>query len=197
MQDAVTQGAKLLTGGHIANEKGWYYEPTLFSDVPKTARLLNEEVFGPVLPVVPYQDVLAAIDKINASPYGLTASVFGPPKRAKAIARQIDCGTVVINDVGPSNYAMASAPWGGWKQSGSGVSHGEQALRELCRVKVISENLLYNVPVLNKPLWHFGPNSHLLPARAKTVLAFAAQHRSMWNPLNWLAFWHNRAASKF
>ena len=192
VQDALNLGAKCWTGGNRLPGPGWFYVPTLLSNVPQAARVLREEVFGPMLPVVPYHTQAEALAEINASPYGLTASVFGPVAWAKGIAPKLECGTVVINDVGPSNYAMLCAPWGGWKASGSGVSHGERALLDLCRVQVVSENRMFSMPLLGKPMWLFGRDSRHLPARSKTVLAFASRHISMWNPLRWLPFWKNR-----
>lgn len=196
VQDALQRGATLRVGGHKVINPGWFYEPTLLTDVPKDARVLREEVFGPVLPVIPYLHGEEAISAINDSPYGLTASIFGTPQTAKVVAARLTCGTVVVNDVGPSNYAMVSAPWGGWKASGSGVSHGERALLELCNVQVLSENRMYAMPLLGKPMWLYGENSALLPARSKTVLAFSSRHGSMWNPLRWLPFWQNRSGTR-
>jgi acyl-CoA reductase-like NAD-dependent aldehyde dehydrogenase len=196
VRDALDLGAQLLAGGRRVPGPGWFYEPTLLSQVPIPARVLQEEIFGPVLPVIPYQTVDEAVAHLNASRFGLTASVFGPVSQAKALASRLECGTVVINDVGPSNYAMPCAPWGGWKASGSGVSHGEGALMDLCQLQVLSENRLFTLPVLGKPMWHFGRDSSLLPLRSKTVLAFASRHPSIWNPLRWLPFWQNRASTR-
>lgn len=192
VEDAIWRGAKVCAGGRRLPGPGWFYEPTLLSEVPPDARVLREEVFGPVLPVIPYRNEAEAVEGINASAYGLTASVFGSEAHAKAVAARLACGTVVINDVGPSNYAMLCAPWGGWKASGTGVSHGERALMELCRVQVVSVNRMFGLPLLGKPMWLFGRESRHLPARSQTVLAFASRHASMWNPLRWLPFWQNR-----
>lgn len=196
VQDALGKGARLLTGGKRHPGPGWFYEPTLLTDVPDNARILHEEVFGPVLPVIPYDSLDEAIQMVNASAFGLTASVFGPEAEARTIAGRLACGTVVINDVGPSNYAMPCAPWGGWKNSGSGASHGERALLDLSRVQVVSVNRLFRMPGLQKPLWHFGSQANLLPGRSKTVLAFSSAHPAIYNPLTWLAFWQNRASTK-
>jgi len=196
VQDALDHGAKLLAGGKRLPGSGWFYEPTLLANVPKHARVLREEVFGPVLPVIAYNHFQDAVAEINATEYGLTASVFGSIDHARALAAQLECGTVVINDVGPSNYAMLCAPWGGWKASGSGVSHGERALLDLCRVQVVSVNGQYGLPFLGKPMWHFGKDHDLLASRSKTVLAFAGRHGSMWHPLRWLPFWQNRASTR-
>lgn len=196
VQDAITRGASLLAGGKRLPRAGWFYEPTLLSHVPESARILKEEVFGPVLPIISYRRLDEAIAQVNASSFGLTASIFGPEAQARAIAGRLECGTVVINDVGPSNYAMPCAPWGGWKASGSGASHGEKALLELSRLQVVSVNRLFQVRGLHKPLWHFGRDSDDLPLRSKAVLAFSSRHAALWNPKTWLAFWRNRASSK-
>ncbi len=196
VQDALAQGAQLLAGGKRLPGNGYFYEPTLLGGVPDSARVLREEVFGPVLPVLPYHTIEEAIGLVNASRFGLTASVFGPVRQATHIAAQLECGTVVINDVGPSNYAMPCAPWGGWKRSGSGVSHGEAALLDVSRRQVLSVNHLFGMPGLQKPMWHFGEQSHLLAGRSATVLAFSAAHSSIWNPKTWLTFWKNRASTK-
>lgn len=196
VDDALAKGAKLLAGGKRIAREGWFFEPTLLSQIPASARILTEEVFGPVLPVLPYKTIEEAIQVVNSSAFGLTASVFGPVMKARALAGQLECGTVVINDVGPSNYAMPCAPWGGWKNSGSGVSHGERALLELSRLQVISINQLFQMPGFHKPLWHFGRQSQGLQSRSRAVLAFSSKHVSMWNPKTWLAFWQHRASTK-
>jgi delta 1-pyrroline-5-carboxylate dehydrogenase len=153
-------------------------------------------VFGPVLPVIPYQTTDEAITLINASEYGLTANVFGPPAQAKAIARKLHCGTVLINDIGASNYAMSCAPWGGWKKSGHGVSHGAQTLRELSLRKVVSVNQRFNWPLLDKPLWLFGKPDVSTEDRSRAVLAFASRHLRMFHPKVWLAFWRHRSSTR-
>jgi succinate-semialdehyde dehydrogenase/glutarate-semialdehyde dehydrogenase len=197
VQNAVQEGAQLILGGQPIEGAGFFYEPTLFTHVPPTARILTEESFGPVLPVIPYEDLDMAVRLANNSRFGLTASVFGPVSKARKVAKRLHCGTVVINEVGPTNYALACAPWGGWKNSGSGASHGASALTDLSRLQVISENLMYHVPFMSKPLWHFGNNANSLKERSKTVLALAARQCAMFNPKRWWPFWSNRASSKY
>ncbi len=197
VQDALAHGATLLTGGkRLENETGYFYEPTLLCDVPNDARVLQEEVFGPVLPVIAYETIEDAIRQANATPFGLTISIFGPAGKARQLAGQLHCATVVINDVGASNYAMACAPWGGWKDSGTGASHGERALRELSRWQVISTNSLFEIPGFQKPLWHFGKSEKHLGKRSKAVLAFSGRRAFALNPVTWLAFWLHRAGTK-
>ena len=195
VKDALARGATLHTGGKPVDGPGFFYELTLMTDVPAEARLLTEEAFGPVLPVIAYRNLDDAIATANASNYGLTASVFGPMDEARKVADRLDCGTVAINDVGTSNYAMLCAGWGGWKSSGSGTSHGQKALLEMTRTKVVTSNLLFGLPVLGKPLWHFSKR----PGRsgdAKVFLDLACMKPGMLHPRTLLAFWHNRAETK-
>ncbi|WP_373531659.1 aldehyde dehydrogenase [Vampirovibrio sp.] len=197
VQNAIQQGAQLLQGGHHLPGPGFFYAPTLFTQVPPSARILNEECFGPVLPVIPYDTIEQAVRMANDTPFGLTASVFGPPSQARQVASLLHCGTVVINDVGPTNYALPCAPWGGWKHSGSGVSHGAAALTDLSRLQVLSENLMYGIPFMSKPLWHFGKPAQSTKDRAKTVLALAGRQNALWHPKRWWPFWTHRSATKF
>ncbi len=197
VQDALRQGAKLILGGHAVDRPGFFYQPTLLSKVPPQARVLTEETFGPVLPVIPYHSLDQAITLANNTPFGLTASVFGPAHEAHQVAQRLQCGTVVINEVGPTNYALACAPWGGWKRSGAGFSHGAAALTDLSQRKVLSENLLFTLPFTRKPLWHFNQPSRSPGQRSQTVLALAARHPDLWwNPQRWWPFWQNRPSSK-
>jgi acyl-CoA reductase-like NAD-dependent aldehyde dehydrogenase len=196
VRDAIEQGARLITGGQRLDMPGSFYAPTLLANVPASARMLHEEVFGPALPVIPYHHVDDAIALANDSGFGLTASLFGPSSEAKALAERLECGTVVINDVGPSNYAMVSAPWGGWKNSGAGVSHGTRSLLELSRSQVVSENLCFSLPWFNKPFWQFGADAARVPARSRAVLAVSGRQSAMWHPKTWLAFWNHRASKK-
>ena len=92
VQDALTKGAIAVTGGKALEKDGWYYAPTLLANVPKDARVLNEEVFGPVLPVIPYDTVEEALAMANELPFGLTGSVFGSTKKARKVAKELEAG---------------------------------------------------------------------------------------------------------
>jgi hypothetical protein len=131
----IEEGAKLLVGGPDAPEgleKGYYIQPTVFSDVTRDMSVAREEIFGPVLVVIPVDSEEEAIDVANDSIYGLAGSVWaGDPAHAEAVARKLRTGQVDING-GAFN---AAAPFGGYKQSGSGRERGRWGLDEFLETK--------------------------------------------------------------
>lgn len=135
VDDARERGAKILCGGKRAARKGFFFEPTVIVDVPKDARLLSEEPFGPVLPILPFDGDAQAVELANSTQYGLTASVWsGDPARAEALAALIDVGSVSINaHIAPG----PGAPWGGTKQSGFGRAKTKEGLREFTNTKFV------------------------------------------------------------
>jgi acyl-CoA reductase-like NAD-dependent aldehyde dehydrogenase len=190
VRDALSKGATLISGGQRLAGPGYFYAPTLINNLPAKARLLEEESFGPVLSIIVYDRVEEAIQKINASRFGLTASIMGPPELAWALADKIECGTVVINELG-----MTSAPWGGWKDSGHGVSHGECSLTDLCRQRIISESHLWRFKTLMKPLWQFTRDERLDPRpRAQAILSLASARMPSFTGLK--ASWNHLSKSK-
>jgi succinate-semialdehyde dehydrogenase/glutarate-semialdehyde dehydrogenase len=139
--DAVARGAKVRTGGHRLNDSsGWFHQPTIMTGVDHTMKLMREETFGPVLPIMTFKTDDDAIRLANDSIYGLTASVFTrDTSRGRRIAEQIDAGTVMINEV-VYTHAVAQTPWGGVKQSGYGRTHGRLGLLELVSAQHIHVN---------------------------------------------------------
>ena len=135
IQKGVDEGAKLLTGGVEAPEgleKGYFVRPTVFSDVRTDMTIAQEEIFGPVLAIIPYDDEDEAVRIANDTVYGLAGGVWsGDAERAKAVARQIRTGQVEIN--GGSFNPMA--PFGGYKQSGHGRELGKFGLEEFLETK--------------------------------------------------------------
>ncbi|KXX60098.1 aldehyde dehydrogenase [Rhodococcus sp. LB1] len=124
---AQREGAKAVTGGGPATrfDRGYYVEPTVFRDVTPEMRIARDEVFGPVLAVVPYRDLDEAVAIANDSPYGLAATVFGEDlDRAAAVAERLETGNVGINHYGSN----AAAPFGGHKDSGLGTEFGPEGL---------------------------------------------------------------------
>ncbi len=136
VKDAVSKGAKIITGGKRLKLKGLYYAPTLLTNIKPNMKVWQEEVFGPVLPVVPFSSENEAVKLANDTKYGLGAYIFTTNKeKALRIAKQIKTGMVAINN---ANYVMPFNPFGGYKKSGIGREHGKHGLRELCRIKVFS-----------------------------------------------------------
>ena len=132
------EGARLVAGRIPAAEppRGFFVEPVVFSDVANDMRIAREEIFGPVLSIIPYDDEEEAVRIANDTPYGLNAAVFGPKARALETARRIEAGNVYVND-GPRDIA---APFGGYKASGIGREGGDAGLLEFTQLKAIFEH---------------------------------------------------------
>jgi acyl-CoA reductase-like NAD-dependent aldehyde dehydrogenase len=130
-------GARVVTGGEAAQELGpLFYRPTVVADIEDGAALVDEEQFGPAIPVIRYSDVDDAIRRANASEQGLGASVWSDdPEAALDVARQLQAGTVWINGHGGLNPMV---PFGGTKQSGYGQEFGAAGLKAVAAPKVIS-----------------------------------------------------------
>jgi acyl-CoA reductase-like NAD-dependent aldehyde dehydrogenase len=132
----LAEGAELLTGGTGAPEglegKGWYVRPTVFGRVKPESRLAQEEVFGPVLAIITYQDEADAIRIANDTPYGLSGGVWSASdERAQQVARKMRTGQVDING---GTFNML-APFGGYKQSGNGREFGKYGLEDFLEIK--------------------------------------------------------------
>ena len=135
LADAHARG-KVIAGGAVLDRPGYFIPPTIVRDIPDDARLVREEQFGPVLPVMRYSDLEDAIARANDSEFGLCGSVWGRDgARAQAVARRMNSGTVWVNktlDINP-NY-----PFRGAKQSGIGAELGRAGLEEYTQAKVIN-----------------------------------------------------------
>lgn len=133
----ITEGARLVTGGEgrpEGLETGYYVKPTVFADVKNDMTIAQEEIFGPVLAIIGYEDEADAVRLANDSPFGLAAYVSsGDPERARKVARALNAGMVHINMA----VADPFAPFGGTKQSGNGREWGEAGLEEYLEVKSV------------------------------------------------------------
>ncbi|MET4432755.1 aldehyde dehydrogenase family protein [Mycolicibacterium sp. 624] len=134
VQRAVAAGATLVTGGEKKGP-GYFYTPTLLTNVAPDSEIAQEEVFGPVLAVIAYDDDDDAVRIANNSIYGLSGAVFGGQERALAIARRIRTGTFSING---GNYFSPDSPFGGFKQSGIGREMGSAGLDEFLESKTFA-----------------------------------------------------------
>ncbi|MEN3272336.1 MAG: succinate-semialdehyde dehydrogenase / glutarate-semialdehyde dehydrogenase, partial [Actinomycetota bacterium] len=136
VDDAKSRGARVLCGGSARDEPGWWYEPTVLLDVPPGARMLREEIFGPVAPVVPFATDDEAIAAANDTEYGLVAYAYTSDlDRALKIAESLETGMVGLNQGLVSNPA---APFGGIKESGFGREGGHEGINEYLNVKYVA-----------------------------------------------------------
>ncbi len=138
VNDALDKGATLITGGKNLKEfSGAYYPPTILTNIKKNMRIWQEEVFGPVLPIVSFESDEEAIQLANDNPYGLGAVVCSKNiERARYIAGRIDAGCIDINN---GSHWQPCTPFGGYKASGMGREHGRYGFQELCQIKVVAE----------------------------------------------------------
>jgi acyl-CoA reductase-like NAD-dependent aldehyde dehydrogenase len=133
--DALAHGATATSGGAARDGAGYFFEPTILTDIDDGTRIVDEEQFGPALPVIPYRDLGDVVERANATHFGLSGSVWGADEdRAARIAAQLECGTAWINThlaLGPSQ------PFGGCKWSGVGIENGPWGLAEFSEVQAV------------------------------------------------------------
>jgi aldehyde dehydrogenase (NAD+) len=132
----IEEGAELVAGGPgrpVGLDKGYYIQPTIFANVTNDMTIAREEIFGPVLSIIAYEDDNDAINIANDTDYGLSGYVSGEADHAQAIARQLRTGNVHINGAGPD----FSAPFGGYKQSGNGREWGIEGFEEFLETKAM------------------------------------------------------------
>ncbi|HEY7074610.1 MAG TPA: NAD-dependent succinate-semialdehyde dehydrogenase [Solirubrobacteraceae bacterium] len=136
VQDATGKGAQILVGGHKGDGAGYFYQPTVLANVTGEARLLTEEIFGPVAPVVGFDDEDEAIAAANDTEYGLVAYVYTSDlKRAFRVCEKLETGMVGLNQGMVSN---AAAPFGGVKASGFGREGGPEGIDEYLEIKYVA-----------------------------------------------------------
>jgi acyl-CoA reductase-like NAD-dependent aldehyde dehydrogenase len=136
IRQGIADGAKLVTGGPdtpAGVERGYFVSPTVFSDVTPAMPIAQEEIFGPVLVIMPFDDEDDAVRIANSTVYGLSGGVSGSPDAALRVARKLRTGQVRINSARP----VRGAPFGGYKQSGNGREHGVFGLEEFLEVKAV------------------------------------------------------------
>ena len=138
IEAGIAEGARLVTGGPGRAEgfnRGYYVKPTIFADVTNQMTIAREEIFGPVLAMIPFENEADAVAIANDTPYGLAAYVqTGDMERARRVARQLRAGSVYLNGAG-QEYC---SPFGGYKQSGNGREWGEFGLHDYLEIKVIN-----------------------------------------------------------
>lgn len=139
VEDAKQNGGTVLCGGGSSQESGYFYDPTIISNVDNSFRIVSEEQFGPVLPVVKYSTLEEAIKMANDSDVGLGGSVWGDAKEAEEVALELECGTSWVN---VHAEVLPHSPFGGCKLSGYGVEFGQEGLLEFTRPHVVNVSKL-------------------------------------------------------
>ena len=135
VEDAKANGGRVLTGGVPTAGPGYFYPITFVADVDHGVRLVDEEQFGPVLPIIRYSDLDTIIDKANDNPHGLGGSVWSKDvQKARELAQKLECGSAWVNKHGA---IQPNAPFGGVKSSGIGVEFGEEGLKEYTTVQTV------------------------------------------------------------
>jgi acyl-CoA reductase-like NAD-dependent aldehyde dehydrogenase len=157
VEEALARGARVMAGGSRIPELGKnFYKPTVLGDVTHEMLIMREETFGPVLPVMAFDSDEEAVRLANDSEYGLAASVWTRNReRGERLARRIQAGTVMVNDV-VSCFGISEAPHGGVKSSGLGRAHGRFGLEEMVRLKYLDSD---RMPGMKKVWWYgYGEN---------------------------------------
>ena len=135
--DAVGKGAKVLTGGKRIGNTGYFFEPTVLTDVPASARIMSEEPFGPIAPIVPFSSFDEVVAEANRLPFGLAAyACTRSLKTANAIGAAFESGMVSINHMG---LALPETPFGGMKDSGYGSEGGTEAIEAYLNTKFVTQ----------------------------------------------------------
>lgn len=139
VQDACQSGGQILFGGSRGPGPGFFYNPTVMTDVPDHAKLMTEEPFGPVVPLVSFETYEEAIRRANSLDLGLAAYAFtGSLDRAQRVSDDLDAGWIGVNNFSP---ALAEAPFGGTKDSGIGYEGGPEGFDAYCKTKFVSQSL--------------------------------------------------------
>jgi len=133
------QGAKLVCGGSRVGDRGYFIQPTVFADVEDGMKIAQEEIFGPVMSIIPFKTVEEVVDRANNTTYGLAAAVWTRDiGKAHAVANSVRAGTVWVNCY---NVVDNRAPFGGFKQSGIGREMGEYGLQQYTEIKTVTVKL--------------------------------------------------------
>jgi succinate-semialdehyde dehydrogenase/glutarate-semialdehyde dehydrogenase len=137
IDEAVARGARLLAGGRRIDRKGYFFEPTVLADVPNSARIMNEEPFGPIAILNPFRDFDAVMVEANRLPYGLAAFGFtNHAQRVNLMGERFEAGMIGLNSF---QISVPESPFGGVKESGHGSEEGIEGLEACLVTKFISQ----------------------------------------------------------
>jgi succinate-semialdehyde dehydrogenase/glutarate-semialdehyde dehydrogenase len=135
VEDTRKSGARVETGGERIGNRGFHFAPTVFTEVPETARIMKEEPFGPLAPILRFRDMDEVIARANSLPYGLSSYVFtGSERTARIMSQEIEAGMVAVNS---ATVSLPQAPFGGVKASGEGSEGGIEGLEAYTVTKLV------------------------------------------------------------
>lgn len=189
VEDAKAKGAQVLVGGYVIEGPGYFYAPTVLVNVTPDMRIMQEETFGPVIPIVRVESLDAAVAEANRVPYGLTGSVWTRNEKVgQSLAEQMRAGAVNINDHA-YHFGDPAAAWGGVGNSGHGRTHGAFGLMEMVNYKFISSDMRRGVL---EPWWYpYNEGSRHFLSNAVRML-YGQPTRRLWaamtlalNPRTW------------
>jgi len=147
VSDAISTGAAAPAGGAAMDRPGYFFQPTILTGLLDGTRIVDEEQFGPALPVISYRDLDDAVERANASNFGLSGSVWGgDEERAHEVATRLECGTAWVNThlaLGPHQ------PFGGFKWSGLGVENGPWGLAEFSEIQAVHRSKVAGSPSIS------------------------------------------------
>lgn len=189
VEDAKAKGAHVLTGGYRVAGEGYFYAPTVLVDVTPEMEIMQQETFGPILPIIKVNTMPEAIQAANNSKYALTGSIWTSNKeRGIKLAKQMRAGAVNVNDH-TFHFAEPGAAWGGVGQSGFGRTHGEFGLLEMVNSKLITTDMRQGAL---EPWWYPYNEKAAHFLRNATYLLYGPNKRRHWalmslilNPRTW------------
>jgi len=171
--EAVEMGARIECGGRRPDNgmPGYFIEPTILTNVTHDMKVVRDETFGPMMPVIPFDTVDEAVFHANNSVYGLCASVWsGDRRRGEEVARRIEAGTVCVNDAVYS-FALVETPWQGMKESGTGCSHSDEGFMEFVFGQHINEDR--SPGFMHRRMWWFPYSADSYSLLKSSISAFA------------------------
>jgi succinate-semialdehyde dehydrogenase/glutarate-semialdehyde dehydrogenase len=176
VDEAVSQGAVIVAQSHPVGDcsKGLFYPATVLTNVNHKMRVMVEETFGPVMPIMAFGSDDEAVQLANDCTMALTASVFTGNSRGRKIAARLDAGVVTVNDH-LYTHGVSEAPWGGWKDSGLGRTHGPLGLKEMSNAKCVNTDMLPASLIPNNMWWY--PFSQQTYEGVRAAVHFSAPAR--------------------
>ena len=168
VESAVERGGELLCGGRMMDARsGYFFEPTVIRWKNSLNRIQDEEIFGPLIHVIPVSDIQQAVQLANESSFGLSASVWTRNmKKGQSIARRIESGSVMIND-SVISFGIAEASWTGVKKSGIGWTHGQKGMDEMVNLKYVCMDTQFRL----QKFWWF-PYSKRMSIAIRKAMSF-------------------------